>query len=233
MNDKNQQNPSEALEEEKLEEEKVQTEEENKDEEQEQAQEQEQKKDKDQKHVKNVSVKQCIGTIIFCLFSLVIFLIPFTFGNSGLSLTYNFLPIIGDGSILETPAYIVEGAGALFGLSDLEDIFQLVLDIDTLVFLAILGFDVLFSLILAIFRSVILRVFCKIITIIAGLLMIIIMFTSILQITGIFGALIMGVVEPQNFMAMLEISGVLFAIGMAIMSGMMIKRQFKWFGKLY
>lgn len=195
--------------------------------------EEEKEYQKDKKRIKNVSIKQCIGTIIFSVLALVVLFIPYTFGNSGMKFAFALCPIFGDGTITETPIIISQGAATLFGMESLIDIFQILLDLDTLIFIFIIFFNVFFSLVLAISKSEILRFVCKIITIIAGFLMIVIMLSSILHLVGIIGALTSGVVEMQNFMAELEVSGVLFALGSAIISGLMIKRQFCSFAKLY
>ena len=186
------------------------------------------------KQIKNVYVKQCITCMLFCLIALCVALIPATFGNVGINMTYKILPIIGDGSIEGAQAQSAKGLAALFGLStDLESTFTMMFNIGTISYFSILLLDFIFSLFLAITRIQVMRIIFKIYSILAGIAMILILFLSIGHVVGFAGLIIQGVIMPDQILTAMETSAILTYIGMAIFSGLLIGKQFRWFERLY
>ncbi len=186
------------------------------------------------KQIKNVSVKQCITCMLFCIFALCVALIPATFGNTGLTMTYKMLPIIGDGSIAEAQLQSSQGLIALFGMSaDMESTFSMMFNIGTIAYFSILALDFLFALFLALTRIQVMRIIFKIYSIIAGIAMIAILLLSVAHIVGFTGLIIQGLIMPEQILTALETSAILTAIGMAILSGLLISKQFNWFERLY
>lgn len=184
------------------------------------------------KQIKNVSVKQCIKTIFISLIALCVALIPITFGNVGINLTYKALPIVGDSSIETIHVSVATGFSLLVD-SDVIKLVSNLLYYGTMAYFIILVANILFSIILIITRSQVLRIIFKVYTIIAGFAMICILLLSILHIVGFAGFIIKGAIAPEDIMSALETSGILTMLGMAIMSGVNIGKQFKWFEKLY
>ncbi|MBQ8427005.1 MAG: hypothetical protein IJX16_04510 [Clostridia bacterium] len=190
------------------------------------------KVEKPVKQIKNVSVKQCFKTIFLSLIALCVAFIPITFGNVGINMTYQALPIISDGSIAEIQVVAAEGFSLLVG-SDVSAIIANALNIGTIAYFGILVANIVFSLLLIFTRSQILRIIFKVYTIIAGFAMICILLLSIVHIVGVSGFIIKGVVPIEEIMSFLETSAILTMLGMAIMSGVNIGKQFRWFERLY
>lgn len=184
------------------------------------------------KPIKNVSVKQCVSTIIISLIALCVIFIPITFGNIGIKLTYKSLPLVGDGTLQLIQADIAMGFSLLIN-QDISSLVSTALNIGTIAFFVILLANILFSLILIITRSQICRIIFKTYTILAGFVMICILLLSLIHIGGIIGLIVKGEVELEAIMTLLEKSAILTMLGMAIMSGVLISKQFKWFTRLY
>jgi hypothetical protein len=200
----------------------------------EEQQEEEKKKVKKEKIIRNVSVKQCFGTILFSLVMCLSVLIPFTFGSSGLTSVLNYLPFIGNGDILVTSPSILSGVSSLFKFDEsVMEIIKTILDYDTAVFYGILLFNIVASLFLAITRLTFLRAFFKFISIIAGFAMIGLVASSIVHIAGFAGLFIMGIAPMDQLMPLLEESGILFSLATLIISAFMIKKQFRWYDRLW
>ncbi len=194
----------------------------------------EKKKVKSVKQIKNVSVKQCFGTIFFSLFALCVALIPITFGNTGINMTFKALPIIGDGSIAVAQTNSANGIVVLFKLSEsLSETFASLLNIATLAFYGILLANIVFALFLVITRLQKIRIIFKIYSILAGFAMIFILAMSLVHIIGFFGLIIQGIIPIESVMTAIETSAILTAIGTAIISALLIGKQFRWFARLY
>lgn len=185
------------------------------------------------KQIKNVSVGQCIRTILFSIFAFCVALIPATFGNTGINITLNTLPIIGDGSISNAQLGSATGFAALLNMDSLLDTISSLLNLSVIAYFGILAANVLFSLFLAITRFQVLRVIFKIYSILAGFAMIFILLMSLVHLMGFFGLIIQGIIPIETVMTAIETSAILTAIGLAIFSGLLIGRQFKWFARLY
>lgn len=187
-----------------------------------------------EKPIKNVNKKQCLGSLISSIIALCVFLIPMTFGSAGFNLTYKFLPIIGDGSIFATQEIMCINFASLAGLSDeIVSILKMVMEYGLYAYVGILAFNILFSLLLIITRSQILRCFCKIISIISGIAMIIISASCLVYIAGFAGKFIMNAGAIETIMVDLEVSGLLFILGLIIFAIRHSIKQFKWYSKLY
>ncbi len=190
--------------------------------------------EKKEKLMPNVSVKQCIGTILFSIFAACLVFIPLTFGSLPISFTYEYLPFVGNGKLLQAPMTILAGVSSMFKLEqNLIEYVGIVLNLTPVVFFSILIFNIVSSLLLAILRFSFLRVIFKIISIICGFLMIVITLSNLLFIVGFCGNFISGSAPIENIMNELETSRILLAISMLVLSSMLIKKQFVWFAKLY
>ena len=63
--------------------------------------------------------------------------------------------------------------------------------------------------------------------------MIFIFLMSLVHVVGFAGLIIQGLIELDAIMTEIETSAILTALGMAIMSAILIKKQFRWFERLY
>ncbi len=188
--------------------------------------------EKKEKLVSNVSVKQCIATIIFSIVVCALSLIPYTFGSMGFNFTFKYLPLIGNGEIMQTSNIITDGLVTLFGLStDIINILALGLNYFIVIFFGIAIFDILAATLLAIFRNNIIRIIFKIISIIAGVAMILIALLSMVYILGLIGGIASGTIQLENMVSVLESSGILFILVMMIFACFMAIKQFRWFGR--
>lgn len=185
------------------------------------------------KQIKNISIGQCIKTIIVSLIALCVALVPVSFGSLGLHMTYETFPIIGDGSIVYPQASAAVGFSSLLNNPSMANLIATLLKISFLAYFIIMLANILFSLFLVIFRIQGSRIFFKIYTIIAGVAMIFIFVMSIIQIVGFAGLIINAIIPYDGIMQELERSAILTMIAMSIMSGLLISKQFKWFERLY
>ena len=107
----------------------------------------------------------------------------------------------------------------------------------TYAYFIILALDVIMALILAVSRSEILRLVFKIISIIAAVLMLVIALAYLVHFVGCVFATIASMQIGEDFLnsllATIDTCGLLFSIGMVIFASIMVKKQFKWFAKLY
>jgi len=184
-----------------------------------------------EKTIKNVDIKQCIYTIIFSALAFLVFLVPFTFGNAGLTTALSHFGT----DLFSTPEVMVDGFKALINNESTVNLLVTMLNLDSLLLFIILCFNVVASILLIILRLPILRKIFKIISIIAGIIMIIIALFSIVHIVGIVASVFTGF-DPENansMMTNLETTGLLFAVASFIISFMLIKWQFRWFDSLW
>lgn len=183
------------------------------------------------KNYKNVSIKQSIGIIIFCLFTALILLVPFTFGNAGIHYSYESLLGFFNGNQV-VPVAVSDGLIALFG-SSIGGIILPLLNYYPIIFFGIILFDILAALITIIFRSEIMRLIFKILSIIFGFVMIALASCALLHVAGIAGQFIMGIQPMDALMPILEQSGVLFAIAVLVFAILLSPKQFRWFYKIW
>ncbi len=178
--------------------------------------------------VSYVSVGKCIFTIIGAIIAACVGFIPFAFTDSGLVFTYKTLPVIGDSSIFVS--------GAAFISSFCSIIPQITPEIYEYIFkgfkfcvyayFIILAADIILAFFLAIFRINFFRILCRTFSIIAGIIMFSIMLMFLAYIVGV----VYFIIETQpDIMQTLKTSGILAALGFVILSGVLIKKQFRWF----
>jgi hypothetical protein len=182
--------------------------------------------------IKNVSVEQCIETIVISLFAFLVAFIPATFGNIGIRSTFSSLSIFGDGSILNAHIQSASGINYLFNIENIN-LFATLMNLSTTTFFLILILNVVLSLFLAISRFEKCRIIFRIYSILAGFAMIIIYLTSFIQIVGIAGFIIQSAESVESILLALDASAILTAICLLIFSGILIKKQFKWFESIY
>ncbi|MBE5734064.1 MAG: hypothetical protein E7347_03325 [Clostridiales bacterium] len=185
-------------------------------------------------HVKNVNVKQCFGTIFMSLIAACVALIPVTFGSVGINFLYESLPLVGDETFLLLSESMLPGFAKVTKLgTDVIDILAIVMEYAPYAYFGILAANILFSLLLIITRSQILRAIFKVITIFAGIAMLVVALNYLVYIIGFAGYFIQGEVPVEQIMAKLEVSGLLPALGLFIMGLSMTGKQFRYFAKLY
>lgn len=185
-------------------------------------------------HVKNVNVKQCFGTIFMSLIAACVALIPVTFGSGGINMLYTRLPLVGDETFIVQSVSFVPFFGEVTKLgADVIEILAMVMEYAPYAYFGILAANIVFSLLLIITRSQILRFIFKIITIFAGFAMLIVALNYIVYIVGFAGLFIQGTIPAEQIMQYLETSGILVALGFVIMGFSMTGKQFRYFSKLY
>lgn len=185
-------------------------------------------------HVKNVNVKQCFGTIFMSLIAACVALIPVTFGAAGINMLYTQLPLVGDETFIATSLSTLVGFAEVTKLgADIIEILAMVMEYAPYAYFGILAANIVFSLLLIITRSQILRLIFKIITIIAGFAMLAVALCYIVYIVGFAGFFIQGTIPADQIMQHLETSGILVALGFVIMGFSMTGKQFRYFAKLY
>jgi len=184
---------------------------------------------------KYVSVGKCIGAIIWSIIGLATIFIPFII-DSGLTLTYTKLPILGDSSIFTNIESAVAGFGTTLGLSSsILNIVYTIMCYSIYAFLGILAITIVFGLLLAIIRANALRVIFKVFSIFFGIILI---FVGICFILFIFGT-IMAFMQSAGSGALENIgdaflkTGLIYALVSAILSFILAGRQFKFFSKPY
>ena len=162
-------------------------------------------KNKKVKNYKNVSIPQCLATIFFSLFAACSILIPFTFGNAGIHYTFEYL-FTGNPLL---PESVSNGTLALFALdASMAPTISTILGYNGLIFVGILAFNILASLLIIIIRSEILRLICKILSVIFGFAMIVLLASALIYIAGFAGTFIMALQPIDNLMVELESSGI-------------------------
>ena len=187
-----------------------------------------------EKDIKNIDVEQCI-LIIICtaIFSCIAF-VPITFGEQGIKLTLSALPYIGDNYCLtiQTNAFT-----SLFNTINIQGVTlpQLIgfANFCTFLFFFILVADLLFAVILLIFRSETCRVIFRIVSIIFGITMLLIAFIHLLQFIGAIMYMASASTEIKEALLKIDNSGILTAISLIVLSFVMCKRQFKWFTTIW
>lgn len=182
--------------------------------------------------IKNVSIEQCIETIIISLFAFLVAFIPATFGNAGIRSTFSSLSLFGDGSIINAHTQSATGINYLFSIGNIN-LFASLMNVATTAFFCILIINVILSLFLAISRFEKCRIFFKVYSIIAGFAMIFIYIISLIQIVGIAGFIIQSTQSIESILLAIDTSAILTAICLLIFAGILTKKQFKWFESIY
>ena len=185
-------------------------------------------------NVKNVDLKQCIGTIIYSLIALCIVFVPVTFGEIGMRSAFETLPIIGDESYSLIQLTATTGFTAItqMDIKMVETIYN-ALTYSTYAYFIIFLLNILFSILLFITRSQIMRLIFKIISIICAFIMLFNVLMCLIHLVGVLGLFTHGIVPSDQMMSAIETTGILFVIAMLLFSAFAIKKQLKWFAKLY
>lgn len=184
--------------------------------------------------VKTVRKGQCFGTLVWALIGIATLFVPFAIYEEGILFSHSVMPFISSNETmitLESTALNVLGAFSLFGLELSTEIFELISTISfygIYVFYGIFAFDFLFSFILLIFGGEILRKIAKIISIIAGIAMIILVLSFLLNVIGTINV---GIAAQIGILEVIKTGGTIFYLAGFIFSLMFIKKQFSWFAK--
>ena len=179
---------------------------------------------------KYVSVGNNIKVLIFVLITFAFLFVPFAITEEELVFTFTKLPIIGDGQIVNYS----KTATGYFGIlipSLGESITTLItsfFDIAYIAFMAILAANVLFCIVLSIFRVNSLRIIMKILSIFFAIFMILFAVLNLIYIVGYFNAA--GMYEI-GFFDMIKTTGVIPALVLFILSIIYSIKQFKWYSK--
>lgn len=182
---------------------------------------------------KYVSVGKCIKTIITALIMACIVFVPISFlTEAGTIFTYAKLPYVGDGTVTEL--FEKESNYLSLILPSLnESQFGLVTTVLQYAFYAyfiILAADILFSFVLLIFRSKIMRKMFEIFSALFGILMIVIALSSL----AFVGLNVLAVLKGEaTFNDIVFTGGVPLMFVMFILSIILIFKQFKFFKRPY
>ena len=182
---------------------------------------------------KYVSVGKCVKTIITALIMLCVVFVPISFGTEADTVfTYVKLPYIGDGSIATFFDQVIE-----YIVYVLPTLGEAQLNLIKTVFLysfygyfLILGADILFSLILILLRSRILRKIFEILSILIALSVLVIALSSLAFVVINVLAAVKG---GTTFNEMIFTSGVTTMFAMFIFSIILFFKQFRFFKKPY
>lgn len=198
---------------------------------------------------KNVDVKQCVKTLIFCAVALLLsMLVPFTYGEST-TLSFKVLPVFNEGNVVSVyQSEILCGIISMLSASGVaaetvETIGNVAVTLSSVapyLFFGILFADVLFSLLIIITHSVTIRIIAKTLSIISGILMLAIFIFSLVTLIGLGYCSVVGDYRPTEFCGSLTTAadyfaacGTIYFAVQALISFLLIGRQFKWFSKLY
>ena len=182
------------------------------------------------RYQKNVSIKQCIITIIASLIALCVLFIPLSF-NGG-PMAFKTMPIIGDGSYLELQKYIAGGFSALANLDESAiNVVAMLLNYSIYAYIGILVLDIVFAVFLIITKSVIARIIFKVFSIIFAIAFVAISAIQLLHIGGYIGWTLH---DMNAEIAMCPtIDAFVFAIAIMAVSIVMVNRQKNWFARWY
>ena len=198
---------------------------------------------------KNVDVKQCVKTLIFCVIAILLAMfIPFTYGENT-TLSFRVLPVLNEKNIVSFyQTEILSGVISMLGASGVaaetvEVITSTAATVSNIVpylFFGILLANVLFSLLLIITRFVTVRIIAKTLSVLFGIIMLAIFIVSLATLIGIGYCSVVGDYRPTEFCGSLTSAadyfaacGTIYFVAQTLLSFILIGRQFKWFSKLY
>lgn len=198
---------------------------------------------------KNVDVKQSVKTLIFCAIALLLAMfIPFTYGENT-TLSFKVLPVLNEGNVVSVYRSeilcgiisMLSGSGVAAETVDmLSNTAVTISSIAPYLFFGILIADVLFSILIITTHSVTVRIIAKTFSIIFGIIMLAIFILSLITLIGIGYCSVVGDYRPTEFCGSLTTAAAYFAACgtiyfavQALISFLLIGRQFKWFSKLY
>lgn len=176
-----------------------------------------------------VSIPSCIGALIWSIviFAITLF-VPFSVGGE-LVFTHQLLPVIGDGTIYNYFAVIAkDGIGVLLGEGLMAPTY-FIFSFSLLIFYCTLLLDILFAILLMIFRNRYLRIVLRTISIILAVAITFTFLAWLFYMVGVAGLIFGG----ADINLAITNSGLIFAFGFALLNGIFIERQFKFFAKPY
>ena len=188
--------------------------------------------------MKTVSKNKSIGLIVFACLCALILLIPATFGDIGFNFGFKAMPLIGDegGSYLYFcfASYVYNVLGLLsFIPVEIADIIVESQLYAIYFFMGITVFNLLFGILLLITKSNVLRLVCKVISIIAGIAFIVLLLDILLAIAGVVIIIVnAGENAGQAFMEILSGGCLLMIVWMLIMSIVGIGKQFTGYNSI-
>ena len=188
------------------------------------------------KYIKNVNKRNAFNTILFCLLAILVAFIPFTIGSSAsFSFYFETFPLIGDNSFGDKfcdSTYFLFDLLYYFDLSFLDviaEFLEIFVGFLPIIFYGIIALDLIFSILLLIFRQSWLRKIFKILSIIMGIVMVVI---TLLYLTFLVGIILNAIID-LDFFALIDEYGlfaILFTTGFSMVATV---KQFTWFKKLY
>ena len=183
---------------------------------------------------KHVSVGACIWTIIFTIFCLCTVLVPFAVGpETETILTIKTLPLIGDGSFQEYVTPSLEGLKEILTLSDGgANFIGFFFSYNILFFYLIVIIDLIFAILLAIFRIKLMRKIFRGFSIAFGFIALMIAISFLAYIVGLVSFHFDNDIF-SNFIHFFLTSGLLPSLVICILSFILAGKQFKWFSKPY
>lgn len=180
---------------------------------------------------KHVSVSACIWTIAFAVFCLATLCVPFSSGyETKTVLTYTALR---NGSFQSYVAPAVDGLVGIFNLSDgFARFIAFFFRNGAFFFYSIVITDLLFAIVLAIFRLRLMRKIFKGFSIAFGFFMILIALLFLAYIIGLISFHFHNDIF-SNFIHFFLTSGLLPSLILCLLSFILAAKQFKWFSKPY
>ncbi len=181
------------------------------------------------KNKKHVWIAQCVRILLFTLFVCCTIFIPFSITDDGIVYSFSKFPLMGDASIADNFIFVVQNLQQLTNLSEEIMIYvSYAYEYCLYAFYGILALDFIFALVLIITRLNLLRVLFRIVVILCGFVMLAILVLCLGYIVAyIYSAFASG--DFNNLLPVLQEKGIIFAFGLTIFSGIMIKKQFSWF----
>jgi len=180
---------------------------------------------------KYVSKGSCINTLVWSIIiAAVVLFVPIEFGSGGVLFTFKTLPLIGEDTFAIYAAAGVSGFDALLGGGILPIEILYCYEYGFYFFFGIIGVNIIFSILLLITKSNGFRMFCKVLSVIFGIMMLVLMLAFLLIIVGDVYLLIGG---SFDFMEWLSGSGIVSVLVLFIASLLMAIHQFKWFSNPY
>lgn len=181
------------------------------------------------KQNKSIWIGQCISTIIFSAITFLTVLIPYSI-NNGVSHALDYMPVIGDGTIIDKQVGVVNNLFSIIGVN--FNTFSFIFKNNVIIFYSILLLNVLFSLLLILTRVNILRIIFKIISSLFGIALIIISLSYFIIIVCTIYSLFTGYFGPLNNVlnAMLSCGIIYYFITIFFIS-ILSRKQFGWFSE--
>ncbi len=182
------------------------------------------------KKIKNVDIKQCVGMLIFSIFTICTIFIPFKF--AGPDFAFNHLPVIGNGDIVTSQLSYTSSIFSMLKMS-MPSIFETIANASIYIFYGIVLFDLLGALLLIIIRSSVLRIIFKVISIFAGFAMLLMFFVHLFYIFGFIAFIAENLNADINVLNLIQEGGLIFIVVLFLFSFLLISKQFKWFRRYY